>query len=1359
MTNGHRYIQYQANLSGDTTATPSLDSVTLGYSYYPTTPQTLTSPKYNSGDPATRLGGLKWNETLLSGTGVNFKIKTASTTDGLDSATYYTFTNADCTKNGTEVTCSEAQLQAKSATLTDGENDQYFQYQIELTSDDIYTPTFSDSTITYVVNAAPEIQNVSAIQNSDGTVTVNYQVRDQDTATGATPYEVAIDLQYCTANCSTPGSETWATASTLSGDYGAGIEVEESDYNSYSLTWTAKTDYPDQYNGTNFKIRIRANDGEAANNYGYGESNTFELDTKDPQADSNPATYTAIKIDGRESNTMEDNEAILTLQAQDDTDRIAFKYSLNSDLTSDGINSDSGEWILLSAEDTVSLKAGTYTKNIFLDPADKLKQDTVYIQYRDKYQNTNSTIYSVSTPERPTAMMIQDITNTRTDPDETGLIILWKTTSMTPGSNQGQFVSYTVERAQDPSSPWTPVKVITDYTENYYRDNDVDFDEDYYYRVYTTDGVGNISYYSATEDSDDAVLHGIPNGTQDAGEGGGGTSGEPPTISDVSYTNLQTSQVTITWTTDEPATSAVGYSTTPGNFSQEIGLSSFNTEHSVTLTGLDPDTTYYYRVKSTNARSATAYDPESGNGYTFTTNPGPKIYANPPVIVEDIKNNQATISWYTDVSSDTYVVYQEDTDGVCPTTLDNPTETGNPNLVTGADPIKHTYTLNNLTANTYYCFYVKSSREGLTAIANNAGANYLFKTTQDEIAPQITSGPAALLITYNQAVIKWTTDEPATAQIRYKKSSASYSDWYPTDSLTYDYAHYIILPDTLSSDTTYTYQIRSSDINGNQTNITTEYTFKTLKDPAFQHKPLTQITTPQTSTTAGSAVIKFTTQDEDSNNLPAQCVLEYKVQGQNYNLNDPVTEDGYNETHTLHLTGLNPGTLHYYKLTCQDNLENTVQSDEYSFTTSSQVEGDIEAPTISNIKVSAITGESVTVSWETNEKSDSLVQYGITKGTYENAGADYLVNSDVYNYVTNHEVIINNLTPGTRYYFVIISTDSSGNKSKSSEQTFTTSSVSSLRSIKVSSTKLGEAIVTWETQAKTTSRVEYGTTTAYGETKESSTYTQNHEITLSGLKQNTEYHLRVSGKDDQNNLYSSGDYTFTPKSPPQIQNIQTKNATEHEITIAFTTNVPTDSLVTFNPTSSEAKLSEEGANSASSGSQGTPDLKTNHEITLKNLAPGTTYTYTITVKDIDGNSTTEPNPESNKTLSFTTGLDTNPPQIDQLRSDNALAQGDKVQTIISWFTDEPATTEVIYREGLNAEKKEIIVSRQYSTTHIAVITSFKTGTVYYFNARSSDQAGNTSVSGDFAMLTPKRKENIVQIIISNFQEIFSWAKF
>jgi len=424
-------------------------------------------------------------------------------------------------------------------------------------------------------------------------------------------------------------------------------------------------------------------------------------------------------------------------------------------------------------------------------------------------------------------------------------------------------------------------------------------------------------------------------------------------------------------------------------------------------------------------------------------------------------------------------------------------------------------------------------------------------------------------------------------------------------------------------------------------------------------------------------------------------------------------------------------------------LETSLESTEFNFVTA-EAAADAEdgvPPEISGVSVGTITGESATVTWMTDKVGSSFVSYGITSGTYENGAVDSLVNFDPANYIADHTVIINNLTPATKYYFKVGSADTSGNVGESTEESFTTKAPSSLSSIKVASTSLSEVIITWNTSTKMNSTVEYGLTTDYGETKSSVSTTTDHEVKISGLKEATVYHFRVKGQDADNNIYSSGDYTFEPKSPPKIFGDKVSSISEHNATIEMNTDVPTDILVTY----------FDKNDPKNSGSQGKPDFVTKRTIELNNLKSGVTYVYTVKVVDEQGNQTVS------ESQNFTTNEDKTPPEISKIKTDGAIAQNDKVQMIISWDTNEPSTTSLIYQESLKGESKEILVNSAYTQNHIVVSTTFKSGVVYHFKVKSIDQAGNEAISQDYALLTPRKKENIVQIIVNNFQDIFGWA--
>jgi len=88
-----------------------------------------------------------------------------------------------------------------------------------------------------------------------------------------------------------------------------------------------------------------------------------------------------------------------------------------------------------------------------------------------------------------------------------------------------------------------------------------------------------------------------------------------PVISGVTATNIATTSATITWTTDEVATSQLHYGLTTEYGSVTTLESKLVTGHSVNLTGLSSFKTYHYRVKS----SDVAGNPVSSADYTFTT--------------------------------------------------------------------------------------------------------------------------------------------------------------------------------------------------------------------------------------------------------------------------------------------------------------------------------------------------------------------------------------------------------------------------------------------------------------------------------------------------------------------------------------------------------------------------------------------------------------------------------------------------------------------------------------------------------------------------------------------------------------------
>ena len=100
----------------------------------------------------------------------------------------------------------------------------------------------------------------------------------------------------------------------------------------------------------------------------------------------------------------------------------------------------------------------------------------------------------------------------------------------------------------------------------------------------------------------------------------------PPIISNISVPSKSDTTAGIVWTTDEQSDSTVQFGTgtsTWGNYPANQSNGSLVTNHSINLSGLDPNTTYYFRVGSTDASDNTGTSIEM----SFTTDPAPDIDA------------------------------------------------------------------------------------------------------------------------------------------------------------------------------------------------------------------------------------------------------------------------------------------------------------------------------------------------------------------------------------------------------------------------------------------------------------------------------------------------------------------------------------------------------------------------------------------------------------------------------------------------------------------------------------------------------------------------------------------------------------
>jgi hypothetical protein len=86
-------------------------------------------------------------------------------------------------------------------------------------------------------------------------------------------------------------------------------------------------------------------------------------------------------------------------------------------------------------------------------------------------------------------------------------------------------------------------------------------------------------------------------------------------------------------------------------------------------------------------------------------------------------------------------------------------------------------------------------------------------------------------------------------------------------------------------------------------------------------------------------------------------------------------------------------------------------------------------PVITDISVICLVNNSAKVTWITDEFADSVLKYGMNSTAYTELSLDVL-------FVKDHEITLTGLSPETTYYFVVNSTDQSGNSAESSGYSF-----------------------------------------------------------------------------------------------------------------------------------------------------------------------------------------------------------------------------------------------------------------------------------------------------------------------------------
>jgi subtilisin-like proprotein convertase family protein len=436
-----------------------------------------------------------------------------------------------------------------------------------------------------------------------------------------------------------------------------------------------------------------------------------------------------------------------------------------------------------------------------------------------------------------------------------------------------------------------------------------------------------------------------------------------PLISNVSVTNITGNSATITFETNEPATSSVYYDTNLPPLLNSVNTTTLQTSHSITLNNLTECTRYYFFVRATDYAGNSADDNNQGVYYTFktlkNTNPTYTKVENPPLAIPD---NDTTTGASSVISVQDDKIIQD---------------------VNVKINITHTFDADL----DIYLIAPDNTTVELSTDNGGSGDNYIDTIFDDEATTPITSGTPPFTGTFkpegNLSVLYGKNAQGNWTLKVYDDASAdtgTINNWsieflYPQEScpesagiVFFEKKLYGCLNDNL------TIQVQDADLLGSGT--TTVNVWSDLE------------TTPETVTL--------------NENPPSSGIFKGSIQTTN---SVPVSGDGFVST--------NGGLVYVRYIDANDGSggSNIPREDSANI--------DCEGPVITNVTVTNITGSTATINWTTDVPSDSLVGYGTAippSMTTSNATL-----------VTTHSVTITGLSPCTQYFFYVQSKDEFNN--------------------------------------------------------------------------------------------------------------------------------------------------------------------------------------------------------------------------------------------------------------------------------------------------------------------------------------------
>jgi hypothetical protein len=455
------------------------------------------------------------------------------------------------------------------------------------------------------------------------------------------------------------------------------------------------------------------------------------------------------------------------------------------------------------------------------------------------------------------------------------------------------------------------------------------------------------------------------------------------------------------------------------------------------------------------------------------------------------------------------------------------------------------------------------------------------------------------------------------------------------------------------------------------------------------------------------------------------------------------TTQGLSYTDTLPTSA-----LYYYQVGASDSTDVSQSNPTYSSIVSSVIQGRYTEPAevVSGAVLTSISTRHATISWTTNRESDTKVAYGTSSNTY--------FKEEAYNseQTTNHSIKLNNLEPDTIYYFKAKWTDEDGNTGTTNEISFKTDPMPKVFFSKIERVGLDYAIVSFEVYGATKASVLYGKNLSYTDLKEVNTSTSRskYSVVINELQDGTTYNYKIRLTDLEGYIYDSiENHVFKTPPKPQVSNARVQEligVASPTVMFSWDSNTEVNSIVRYRPSDSNKEMDKVDMEY----------ILGLHEMEISGLQPETEYIAYIEGIDQLGNKAVS------EQIRFTTKTDTRPPKIFNVKVEEDLisraVQTDKsrsAQLILTWETDEPATSRVEFGEGsMGVYSSSSKIDQELRTKHLVILSGLTPSKVYSLQIVSADKVENTSKYGPLVSVTQKSNNTVLETVFTTIADIF-----